>query len=337
MANYPKIMTTYEGLSLISETVAAGKALVFTKIMLGDGDIGDQDLRALTALLSPKMTLPVTGGTDLGNGQVQIRATVSNSALEAGFFAKEVGVYAKSGEDGTEKLIAYTNGGNYVDYIPDKNTPIDSQIFKVDVVVGNASEVTIQVADETFVTHAELEEHDDDEDAHTAAFENHNVDENAHSGIFQKISTLGESILKKLALTTTITAINALQTGSWFGQLLKMVLTASGVKYNIEQNGYICLGSFFGGLIIQWITDISWMGSNEETKTFTLPISFKRIKAMTLLGSTSGNVNFGSQSVLTEGAAIANLSVNELNTVTVRCSWQNGFASHSTTIACIGQ
>lgn len=252
MANYPKIMTTYEGLSLISETVAAGKALVFTKIMLGDGDIGDQDLRALTALLSPKMTLPVTGGTDLGNGQVQIRATVSNSALEAGFFAKEVGVYAKSGEDGTEKLIAYTNGGNYVDYIPDKNTPIDSQIFKVDVVVGNASEVTIQVADETFVTHAELEEHDDDEDAHTAAFENHNVDENAHSGIFQKISTLGESILKKLALTTTITAINALQTGSWFGQLLKMVLTASGVKYNIEQNGYICLGSFFGGLIIQW-------------------------------------------------------------------------------------
>lgn len=254
MANYPKIMTTYEGLSLISETVAAGKALVFTKIMLGDGDIGDQDLRALTALLSPKMTLPVTGGTDLGNGQVQIRATVSNSALEAGFFAKEVGVYAKSGEDGTEKLIAYTNGGNYVDYIPDKNTPIDSQIFKVDVVVGNASEVTIQVADETFVTHAELEEHDDDEDAHTAAFENHNVDENAHSGIFQKISTLGESILKKLALTTTITAINALQTGSWFGQLLKMVLTASGVKYNIEQNGYICLGSFFGGLIIQWGT-----------------------------------------------------------------------------------
>lgn len=270
MANYPKIMTTYEGLSLISETVAAGKALGFTKIMLGDGDIGEQDLRALTALLSPKMTLPVTGGTDLGNGQVQIRATVSNDSLDAGFFAKEVGVYAKSGKDGTEKLIAYTNGGNYVDYIPDKSTPIDSQTFKVDVVVGNASEVKIQVADETFLTKAELDAHNADPDAHAAAKDKHNKDENAHSGILQKISTLGDDIIKRLALTTTIAAISALQTNSWFGQLLKMVLNASGVKYNIEQNGYICLGSFFGGLIIQWI----YTQVNVE---FSLPVTVNNI------------------------------------------------------------
>ena len=57
---------------------------------------------------------------------------------------------------------------------------------------------------------------------------------------------------KKLALTTTITAIKALETNSWFGQLLKMVLTASGVRYLAAQNGYICFGSFFGNLIIQW-------------------------------------------------------------------------------------
>ena len=275
MANYPKIMTTYEGLSLISETVAAGKALIFTKIMLGDGDIGEQDLRALTALLAPKMTLPVTGGTDIGNGQVQIRATVSNNALETGFFAKEVGVYAKSGGDGTEKLIAYTNGGNFVDYIPDKNTPIDSQTFKVDVVVGNASEVKIQVADETFLTKAELDAHNADPDAHAAAMDKHNKDENAHAGIFQKIKTLGEDVLKKLTLTTTITAISALQTNSWFGQLLKMVLTASGVKYNIEQNGYICLGSFFGGLIIQWGTTAPTSDSIKYSDR-NFPISFKK-------------------------------------------------------------
>ena len=275
MANYPKIMTTYEGLSLISETVAAGKALIFTKIMLGDGDIGEQDLRALAALLAPKMTLPVTGGTDIGNGQVQIRATVSNNALETGFFAKEVGVYAKSGGDGTEKLIAYTNGGNFVDYIPDKNTPIDSQTFKVDVVVGNASEVKIQVANETFLTKAELDEHNADPDAHATAMDKHNKDENAHAGIFQKISTLGEDVLKKLTLTTTITAISALQTNSWFGQLLKMVLTASGVRYNIEQNGYICLGSFFGGLIIQWGSTTPTSNSMKYSDR-NFPISFKK-------------------------------------------------------------
>lgn len=296
MANYPKIMTTYEGLSLISETVAAGKALVFTKIMLGDGDMGEQDLRALTALLSPKMTLPVTGGTDLGNGQVQIRATVSNDSLDAGFFAKEVGVYAKSGKDGPEKLIAYTNGGNYVDYIPDKNTPIDSQTFKVDVVVGNASEVKIQVADETFLTKAELDAHNADPDAHAAAKDKHNKDENAHSGILQKISTLGDDIIKRLALTTTIAAISTLQTNSWFGQLLKMVLNASGVKYNIQQNGYICLGSFFGGLIIQWgISNLPYDSSSPQT--VTLPMSYTE-KHLTTVA-----VNHTSTSSLTDDMA----------------------------------
>ena len=48
----------------------------------------------------------------------------------------------------------------------------------------------------------------------------HNTDNAAHENrfsLFQKISTLGDDIIKKLALTTTITVITALQTNSWFG------------------------------------------------------------------------------------------------------------------------
>ncbi len=67
-----------------------------------------------------------------------------------------------------------------------------------------------------------------------------------------RITDFADGIVQKLALTSTMTAVTALQTDSWFGKLLKMVLTASGVRYNIVDNGYICFGSFFGGLIIQW-------------------------------------------------------------------------------------
>lgn len=68
-----------------------------------------------------------------------------------------------------------------------------------------------------------------------------------------RITDFAEGIVHKLALTSAMTAVTALQKDSWFGNLLKMALTASGVKYNIAQNGYICFGDLFGGLIIQWI------------------------------------------------------------------------------------
>lgn len=109
--------------------------------------------------------------------------------------------------------------------------------------------------------------------ANTAAIADHNSLATAHENrfkLFEKIADFGNDLIKKLALTTTISAVTALQTDSWFGQLLKMVLTASGVKYHMGQKGYVCLGSFFGGLIIQW-GDFGQAGSPLK---MILPIAF---------------------------------------------------------------
>ena len=67
-----------------------------------------------------------------------------------------------------------------------------------------------------------------------------------------QITDFADGIVSKLAATTAISAISALQTDSWFGKMMKWVLDTSGVKYLIDTNGYVCFGSFFGGLIIQW-------------------------------------------------------------------------------------
>ena len=69
-----------------------------------------------------------------------------------------------------------------------------------------------------------------------------------------QITDFADGIVSKLAATTAISAISALQTDSWFGKMMKWVLDASGVKYLIDTNGYVCFGSLFGGLIIQWHT-----------------------------------------------------------------------------------
>ena len=104
----------------------------------------------------------------------------------------------------------------------------------------------------------------------------HNSSGAAHSTLFnkcEKTSSLANDIVTKLAQTTAISVISALQTNSWFGQLLKLVLNASGMKYLIAQNGYICFGSLFGGLILQWGIIDQGPTNVEISKKITMPLS----------------------------------------------------------------
>lgn len=91
-----------------------------------------------------------------------------------------------------------------------------------------------------------------------------------------QITDFADGIVSKLAATTAISAISALQTDSWFGKMMKWVLDASGVKYLIDTTGYVCFGSLFGGLIIQW-------GNGELNGTsteLTLPLAISNGSAI---------------------------------------------------------
>lgn len=67
-----------------------------------------------------------------------------------------------------------------------------------------------------------------------------------------QITDWHSGIMASLASTTLGTVVSAVTTDSVLGKLIKLLLDASGVKYLIDTNGYVCFGSFFGGLIIQW-------------------------------------------------------------------------------------
>ena len=220
--------------------------LTFTCGKLGSGVLADSDdISKFTDLKSPKMTLPIVSVDDSSEEKLVLTFDTSNTELEEGFVSREIGIFAKL-DNGTETLYAYSNAGNNYDYIPSKDTPSDENRLVVNLVVSSSADISVQIDKSIVYTHkSDVEEmiatHDASDTAHETRFK-----------LFEKIADFGNDIIKKLALTTAISAITALETNSWFGQLLKMVLTASGVKYNIAQNGYVCLGSFFGGLIIQW-------------------------------------------------------------------------------------
>lgn len=264
MAKFANLTFTSQGTQMLVQAQNS-HTLTFTCGKLGSGALADSDdISKFTDLKSPKMTLPIVSVDDSNEEKLVLTFDTSNTELEEGFVSREIGIFAKL-DNGAETLYAYSNAGNNYDYIPSKDTPSDENRLVVNLVVSSSANISVQIDKSIVYTHkSDVEEmiatHDASDTAHETRFK-----------LFEKISDFGNDIIKKLALTTAITAITALETNSWFGQLLKMVLTASGVKYNIAQNGYVCLGSFFGGLIIQCGT-APWVTSYTAQAIF--PISF---------------------------------------------------------------
>ena len=260
MAKFPSLTFTEAGMKMLVQS-QNGHTLTFTKGKLGSGVLTDSDdITKFTDLKAPKMELPVVKKDDSQKEKIALTFNTSNTALKEGFVSRELGIFAKL-DNGSERLYAYSNAGNNYDYIPSKDTPSDENRLVVNLVVSSSANISVQIDPSIVYVHKS-----DVEDM----IATHNASDTAHETrfkLFEKIADFGNDIIKKLALTTTISAISALQTNSWFGQLLKMVLTSSGVKYNIATNGYICFGSFFGGLIIQWVI------SAQENQTNTVPLS----------------------------------------------------------------
>ena len=169
MAKYPAVITTMAGTNTIAETNASKQALIFTKIVIGAGDMPASIPRA-TALTDKRLELAITKSVKTGDGQFMVQGLLSNKNLEAGFYAREIGLMAKAGENGQEVLFSYTNGGNYVDYIPDKNTPMDGYTFTITTVIGNAEKVQAIIPDNGVASVHDLEAHNADTTAHDARF-----------------------------------------------------------------------------------------------------------------------------------------------------------------------
>ena len=71
-----------------------------------------------------------------------------------------------------------------------------------------------------------------------------------------KVTSIGATLFSKIVThlaSSTAASISSLNTSSLFYRMLSWALTASGVQYNFSNSAawYICLGSLFGGLIIQ--------------------------------------------------------------------------------------
>ena len=262
---YPNTRLTNYGRELIARSQATGKKLQYVKLVTGDGKLDNQNIDTMTSVIAPKLECPFTSnGEFVGDGQFRIEFAVGNSTLTNGFFARELGVYANlEGEsDAAAKLIAYSNGGNYASYIPSKETPINSKVFSLDVVIGNSTNVTVKKIDAAYLTRGAL-------DAHSR-------DTSAHAPITDQIKAiLGSANWKDAPASTLVTIKNLLGQGA---------IVASKLDANA---GFV---KFANGFTIQWGRDN--YDSDENSHWVTFPIAFNTCYSVvpSIIGPSSDSI-----------------------------------------------
>lgn len=259
---YPNTRLTNYGRELIARSQATGKKLQYIKLVTGDGQLDNQNIDTMTSVIAPKLECPFTSnGEFVGDGQFRIEFAVGNSTVTSGFFARELGVYANlEGEsDSAAKLIAYSNGGNYASYIPSKETPINSKVFSLDVVIGNSTDVTVKKIDAAYLTRGALEAH--------------SRDTSAHAPITDQIKAiLGSANWKDSPVSTLVTIKNLLGQGA---------IVASKLDANA---GFV---KFANGFTIQW--GLTWFLNQNTYCDVTLPIRCNVLVALCSDDSSSTN------------------------------------------------
>lgn len=119
-----------------------------------------------------------------------------------------------------------------------------------------------------------------------------------------QVTDWNSGIVNTLASTALGSLVSTLSSDSLLAKLIGKVLDATGVKYSMSTNGYICFGSLFGGLIIQWV--IVGTSNSFTNVHMVLPITYTKQNFVTVGTSNGATTNIG----------ITDLMLNSFNIAT---------------------
>lgn len=158
MSAFGGLIFTNKGRNLQAKA-QAGAQLNFTRIAIGDGDLGGSSIADLNSLIHQVKTIDITKLITLPGGKAVVGGSFSNQDIIAGFYWKELGVFAQDPDLG-EILYCYGNSGANAEYIPAGGGPdvVEKNIAAV-TIVGNAADVTATIEQSLiFVTQQEFDD-----------------------------------------------------------------------------------------------------------------------------------------------------------------------------------
>lgn len=156
---YLTLRPTGPGLDGIVQSLYGG-SITFTKICVGNGVPADPG--AVEEMVNPLLDIGITSITQ-GDKEVVLTGYVTTQAVESGFYANEIGVYAED-ENENEYLFAYSYNATEVDYYPDASSGRTQELtLTVVVAVGPAENVTaILIEGDAYARKEDFDAHLDD-------------------------------------------------------------------------------------------------------------------------------------------------------------------------------
>ena len=144
MSDFADNHITDLGTAMLAQVMAGQGVLTFTKVVMGDGNMpSTQTPATMTDVVSPRAQASITKAVVGESGTAIVGARFSNESQESDFEWKELGLYAKVGEGGTEQLYSYgwTPAGELIPAGTTSTTLIE-KLVDVVTYVGDAAEVT---------------------------------------------------------------------------------------------------------------------------------------------------------------------------------------------------
>ena len=143
MSEFADNHITNIGSALLARVLAGEGELTFTRIVMGNGNMpSSQTPATMTDVVSPKATMSVTKAAVGENQTAIIGGRFDNTEVDEEFEWRELGIYAKVGEDASDVLYSYgyTPAGELIP--AGGGSTVVEKLVDLVTYVGDATEVT---------------------------------------------------------------------------------------------------------------------------------------------------------------------------------------------------
>ncbi|MDE5831739.1 MAG: phage tail protein [Desulfovibrio sp.] len=152
MASTYYAVLTDAGAALEARALALGKAVVLTKIAVGDANLKDvTPLSSVTRLVHEVHRRPIDSRDRDRNDPKIALLHCTIPADVGGWWIYEVGVIGHLEGETTEVLYAYANHGKYYKVLPQDGQLITHEIT-IPIIQSTNAELTIELSDEGYIT-----------------------------------------------------------------------------------------------------------------------------------------------------------------------------------------